>query len=232
MFGVVFTRDTDGGRAVVPGAKVLISGATASETETDAAGEYVFTALPPGSYTLRAEAPRMIAMQAVEVAAGRSMDVPLEMKVEVSTTVTVSAKTDGADDSAAASTVSESAVRTVPNVNERFESALPLIPGVVRGPDGVINMKGARSSQNGALVNSADVADPVTGASAINLPIDVVSSVQVLSTPYDPVYSKFTGAVSNVETRTGNFDKFRFTAQNLLPRPRVRDGSWVGLEAT
>jgi hypothetical protein len=34
-----------------------------------------------------------------------------------------------------------------------------------------------------------------------------------------------------VETRTGNFDKFRFTAQNLLPRPRVRDGSWVGLEA-
>ena len=93
-------------------------------------------------------------------------------------------------------------------------------------------MKGARSSQNGALVNSADVADPVTGASAINLPIDVVSSVQVLSTPYDPVYSKFTGAVSNVETRTGNFDKFRFTAQNLLPRPRVRDGSWVGLEAT
>lgn len=229
--GVVFTRDADGGRTVVPDAKVSISGATASETETDAAGEYIFTALPPGSYTLKAEAPGLIAMKAVEVAAGRSIDVPLEMKVETSTTVTVSARTDGADDSAAASTIHESAVQTVPNVNERFESVLPLVPGVVRGPDGIINMKGARSSQNGSLVNSADVTDPVTGGSAINIPIDVVSSVQVLSTPYDPVYSKFTGAVSNVETRTGNFDKFRVTAQNLLPRPRVRDGSWVGLEA-
>src|SRR5277367_254225 len=229
--GVVFTRDADGGRVVVPGAKVFISGATAGETETDVAGEYVFTALPPGSYTLRAQSPGMIAIKAVEVAVGRSMDVPLEMKIEASTTVTVSAKTDGADDSAAASTISESTVQTVPNVNERFESVLPLVPGVVRGPDGTINMKGARSSQNGSLVNSADVTDPVTGGSAINLPIDVVSSVQVLSTPYDPVYSKFTGAVSNVETRTGNFSKFHFTAQNLLPRPRVRDGSWVGLEA-
>jgi hypothetical protein len=34
-------------------------------------------------------------------------------------------------------------------------------------------MKGARSSQNGSLVNNADVTDPVTGQSAMNLPIDV-----------------------------------------------------------
>jgi hypothetical protein len=59
-------------------------------------------------------------------------------------------------------------------------------------------MKGARSSQNGSLVNSADVSDPVTGASAINLSIDVVSPVKVLSTPFDPEYGKFTGALSNV----------------------------------
>src|ERR1700757_1544432 len=59
--GVVFTQDADGGRAVVAGAKVLINGVTSSETETDAAGEYVFTGLPPGSYTLKALAPGLIA---------------------------------------------------------------------------------------------------------------------------------------------------------------------------
>jgi hypothetical protein len=119
----------------------------------------------------------------------------------------------------------------MPNVNERFESLLPLVPGVVRGPDGHINMKGARSSENGSLVNSADVTDPATGVTAINLPVDVVSSVQVLSTPYDPEYGKFIGAVSNVETRPGDFNKFRASAQNLLPRLRLLDGSIMGLAA-
>ena len=33
--------------------------------------------------------------------------------------------------------------------------------------------------------NSANVTDPATGAEAMNLPIDVVSSVQVISNPYD-----------------------------------------------
>ena len=229
--GVVFTRDSNGNHSVVPDAKVYLSGAVTNETEADADGGYVFSTLPPGRYSLEAQAPGLSGMQAVEVAAGSSTDVPLEMKIESSTTVTVSANASGTQDSAAVSTISDSAVQTVPNINERFEDVLPLVPGVVRGPDGVINMKGARSSQNGSLVNNADVSDPVTGASAINLPIDVVSSVQVLSTPYDPAYSRFTGAVSNVETRTGNFNKFRMTAQNLLPRPRVRDGEWLGLEA-
>jgi hypothetical protein len=112
----------------------------------------------------------------------------------------------------------------MPNVDERFQSLLPLIPGVVRGPNGLINMKGARTSQNGSLVNSADVTDPATGAAAINIPIDVVSSIHALSTPYDPEYGKFTGAVSNVETRPGDFNKFRVSGQNLLPRFRKIDG--------
>jgi hypothetical protein len=165
------------------------------------------------------------------IAAGIVSEVALAMKVTLvaeSTTVTVSAK---ADDSVAASTVGGSTVQTAPNITEHFDSLLPLVPGVVRGSDGLINMKGARSSQNGSFVNNADVTDPVTGQTAINLPIDVVSSVQVISTPYDPVYSKFTGAVSNVETRTGNFNKFRASAQNLIPRLRARDGSLVGLAA-
>ena len=92
-------------------------------------------------------------------------------------------------------------------------------------------MKGARSTQGGWLVNSANVTDPATGAEAMNLPIDVVSSVQVISNPYDPEYGKFTGAVSSVETKAGNLDTYHFSIQNLLPRARVRDGDIVGLES-
>ncbi|MGA9244842.1 MAG: hypothetical protein WBW03_23030, partial [Silvibacterium sp.] len=42
-----------------------------------------------------------------------------------------------------------------PNVNEHFETLLPLVPGVVRGPDERINLKGASNNQSGALLNSA-----------------------------------------------------------------------------
>jgi hypothetical protein len=91
-----------------------------------------------------------------------------------------------------------------------------------------VNLKGTRSAQSGALVNSANVTDPVTGGPAINLPIDVVSSVQVISNPYDPQCGKFTGALSTVATKTGNYDRFHFSIQNLMPRVRDRDGTIMG----
>jgi hypothetical protein len=227
----VLTTDVDGGRVVILGIKVTLNGPTHIEAVSDGEGKVAFSRVPLGSYKATAQMPGLSAVQDVVVAAGIVSEVAVEMKVTLmteSTTVRVSAK---ADDSVAASTVRGSTVQSAPNITEHFDSLLPLVPGVVRGPDGLINIKGARSSQNGSLVNNVDVTDPVTGQSAITLPIDVASSVQVLSTPYDPVYSKFTGAVSNIETRTGDFNKFRASAQNLIPRLRDRDGSIVGLAA-
>ena len=230
--GVVFTADADGGRSVVPGAKISLIGPATRATEADAAGKYAFDALPPGSYNLKAQAPGMIATHTVVIAVGTVSEAPLEMKVDVvseSTTVTATADALGTEEPAGSNAVGGSAVNNMPNLNERFEGLLPLIPGVVRGPGGVINMNGARSSQSGSLVNSADVSDPATGATAINIPIDVVSSVHVFSTPYDPEYGRFTGAVSDVETRPGDFNKFHTSVQHLLPRFRRLNGSIMGL---
>jgi len=164
---VVFTADANGFHSVVPGAKVFLIGPATRAAETDATGKYVLNALPPGSYNLTAQAPGMIATQTVFVAAGTVSEALLEMKVEAvaqSTTVTASADAAGAQEAAGTNTVGESAVRHMPNTNQRFESLLPLIPGVVRGPDGLINMKGVRSSQNASLVN-----DTVPGATVVHL---------------------------------------------------------------
>lgn len=80
-------------------------------------------------------------------------------------------------------------------------------------------------------MNSSNVTDPVTGNTAMNLPIDVVESVKVIANPYDPEYGRLAGAVSSVETTSSNFDAFHLTIQNLLPRPRKRNGDFVGIEA-
>jgi hypothetical protein len=233
--GLVFIRDADGGRSVVPATKVSMDGPAHIEAQTDNEGTFVFNTVPAGSYTITANAPGMTVTQGVVVTAGAVSQVELEMKLEAvteSTTVTASTNSvDTKNEPSGTNTIGESAVQNMPNVDEHFQSLLPLIPGVVRGPNGLINMKGARASQNGSLVNSADVTDPATGTAAINIPIDVVSSIHVLSTPYDPEYGKFTGAVSNVETRPGDFNKFRVSGQNFIPRFRRIDGSIMGIAA-
>lgn len=229
VVGKVFVQDAAGNRSVVAGAKVKLNGLATFETETDENGNYVFTAVPPGTYTVEAASPGLEVAQTVRIS-GDEVKVPLELKPsEVTTSVEVKADQAETNDSSSSETISEKTLRDAPNVNERFENSLPLVPGVVRGPDGHVNLKGTRNTQSGALVNSANVTDPVTGGPAINLPIDVVSSVQVVSNPYDPQYGKFTGAVSTVATKTGNYEKFHFSIQNIIPRLRVRDGSVRGI---
>jgi hypothetical protein len=231
--GDVFTKGTNGELAVLPGVLIVLHGLITKETESDAKGAFAVDGLPPGTYQIEANAPGLYAALAVEVGAGTSSTVPVEMKLAaVTNTITVTASdTAQGEESAQHTTISQSVVEKAPNQEEKIESLLPLVPGVVRGPDGRINIKGAQATQAGWLVNSANVTDPATGGQAINLPIDVVSSVQVISNPYDPEYGKFTGAVSSVETRTSNFDKFHFSLQNLVPRARDRDGSIVGIGA-
>ena len=163
-----------------------------------------------------------------------SRDVEIPMAIE---TVKLSVTVDGnveqpiSAEPEQRTQIERSTILNAPTTDDRADTLLPLIPGVVRGPDGLINMKGARSSQAGALVNSASVIDPVTGNPAMSLPIDVVESATVIANPYDPEYGRLTGAVSKIETTTSNFDNFHFSMQNLLPRPRNCDGDFIGIES-
>ena len=235
VHGTVFVTEQDGSRAVVPGAKVSLTGSLFSRlTISDESGNYSFEVVPPGTYQFEVVAPGLHGSSVVKVE--RSMlDVPVELKpVELKYSVTTNSGSARADlkEPSDESVLDKTAVVNAPNKEDRVDALLPLVPGVVRGPDGLINMKGARSSQAGYLVNSASATDPVTGNAAISLPIDVVDSVKVIADPYDPEYGRLTGAVASVETVTGNFNSFRVTAQNIMPRPRKRDGDFMGIESS
>jgi hypothetical protein len=233
--GTVFTLDPDGGRSVIPGAQVRLVGPSASKSTTaDSEGNYTFESLAPADYVIEVKAPGFIGLKSVSLAPGETLDAQIEMKVAtIRESVTVTAKDDSGipTDPSGETVLSRSVVLDAPNKYDRFDNLLPLVPGVVRGPDGLINMKGARASQSGALVNSASVTDPATGNPAMNLPIDVVESVKVIPNPYDPEYGRLTGAVSSLETTTGNFDAFHLSVQNLFPRPRKRGGDFIGIES-
>jgi len=228
--GVVVVKDSIGNSSSVPSVKVVLNGPSALEVTNDEHGRYVLAGVLPGSYVIHASTAGFETEQLINVEAGQAETIELELKaIEVKSSVTVTASEEDSKQPAPSASVDERTLRDAPNATDRFENALPLLPGVVRGPDGRINLKGGRATQSGALVNSANVTDPAKGSPAINVPIDVVSSVQVVSNPYDPQFGRFTGAVFTVETKTGNYDKFHVAVQNLLPRPCVREGSVAGI---
>ena len=81
--------------------------------------------------------------------AGAAIDVEVELKMApVKESVTMN--TDSDPTTTQQSTIDKSVVLNAPNRDDRIDTLLPLIPGVVRGPDGLLNMKGARASQGGA----------------------------------------------------------------------------------
>jgi len=229
--GTVFVHDSGGTQSLVAGARVQLKGTATLEAETDERGEYVIRAVPYGTYAVEATTTGFKAARTLRVAS-EEVELALELKPEaVTTSVVVTADPAETRRPAPSETISDKTLREAPNVNERFESALPLVPGVVRGPDGHVNLKGTRNTQSSALVNSANVTDPVTGSPAINLPVDVVASVQVISNPYDPEYGRFTGAVSTVATKTSDYEKFHFSFQNFIPRLRDEGDSIRGIAA-
>ena len=202
--GTAFVQDSMG-QSYIVNAKVTLKGPAVMEMETDEGGKFEFREVQPGTYTIEVAAPGLVATQVVTVEMGKVAEISLDLKpmtVQDSVTVTSTANERASDLSIS---IRNGHIQHAPRLrrtsDDRAESILPTLPGVVRGPDGRINMKGARNTQSGALVNSANATDPATGSPGFAVPIDVVSSVQVISNPYDPQYGKLTGAVASIETK-------------------------------
>lgn len=86
-------------------------------------------------------------------------------------TVTVNPEGPGVDltsSSGGVPTLNASTLKSLVQLNQDFQDALPLLPGVVRGIDGLIRIKGGRTNQANTLVNSASVIDPFTGQAALS----------------------------------------------------------------
>jgi hypothetical protein len=233
--GAVATKGPDGQSYNIPAASLKIKrGMQVAETAANDAGEYEFTNLLPGEYTLEATADGFKAStKTITIAAAETLIENISLEVaELTASVTIASADENVQttEAAPASTLKQDTLQTLPLPNEQLLEALPLVPGVVRGPDGQIDIKGARASQSAMTVNSANVTDPVTGQFAFNLPIEAVESVQVLTNPYAAEYGSFTGGVTAIATRSGT-DKFNVETQNFFPKLRRRGGKWTGIEA-
>jgi carboxypeptidase family protein len=202
---------------------------------TDESGNFRFPSLVLGTYNLLCGAVghQAVAKNGIEVAAGQSSIIqvvlppeiaPLKQRVEVRGQVEGIATTAPAPPT----TISAPQLLTLPLTEEKFKAALPLVPGVIRTPDGKINIKGIGEGQSLLLVDSAETVDPVTGAFAIGIPFDAIESVDVYKSAYQAEFGRFSGGVTTIETKPPS-PQFHFELNDLLPTPRIRSGHLVGI---
>lgn len=225
-------------RKALPGVVVTLSGDRLGDKKlqsvTDSDGQFDFTGLIAGDYTVTVEFSGFKKYEqklSVQIEATVEHNVLLQpVPLSESVTVTDDPRDPVRTESSTPSVLTTQALRDAPLIDQKFQDALPLLPGVVRGPDGNLNIKGTRPTQSGILVSSLNVTDPVTGAPAIELPLEAVDTVQVYSNPYSAEFGRFTGAVTTIETRSGSND-WRYLVTGTLPRPRWRDGKIFGIGA-
>jgi hypothetical protein len=235
--GTVSLPSPDGQPVLVPGVTLSLTcaGVDSRSDLSNDTGQFRFAEVPAGDCSVVAELQGFkSAVKALIVKPGETADVALRLDVDalhVEVSVVGSEdRVDGAPIGARVERMTASLMQTAPLASERFQDALPLIPGVVRGPDGLLNISGSRSSQSALMFNDADGTDPVTGEDAIELPIDAVSVVQVRGAAFAPEFGLSAGAVTTVETQRAG-DAWHITVNDLEPRPRRRAGEFRGIES-
>ena len=74
-------------------------------------------------------------------------------------------------------------VKTLPTNPATVSEILPLIPGIVKFPDGELKIDGSGEQRSALVINQSDVTDPATGKFGQTIPVDSIESVNVLTTP-------------------------------------------------
>src|SRR5438874_423934 len=186
---------------------------------TDERGNFIFSDLPTAKYLLSAEADDFPSVtKEVNLTAGATLNIEILLTASVFASVTVR------DDEGLLSTgettttniIRSKTLTDMPLRAENYQSALLLMPGVVRDTTGGDHLKGARTGQSAYSVNGVDVTDPVSGKLAFEIPLEAASAIQVEENPYSAEFGRLTGAATNLETRGGG-DKFKLGVTRFFP---------------
>jgi TonB-dependent receptor-like protein/carboxypeptidase family protein len=227
---VVATITTLQGSVHMSGVEVELrtapDGRVIAKTTTDGAGLVAFPDVPAGRYSIRATRPGFVSNDSADftVRADESAQVLLDIALtfvlpEVEVRAAAPSPTDSVQPVSMSDMLAGSVFDLAPIEGDDFQSLLLLLPGVVRGPDGRLRIKGGQPSQGALQISSASLNDPSTGDFDLDLPGQSVESVEVLANPFAAEYGRFTTSVTQVRTRRGT-NEWEIKPGNFLPRFR------------
>lgn len=149
---------------------------------TDEVGGFSFN-VPYGRYTLTANLSGFRSVVRPNLAAGAeplTVDLVLELGgfAEQTQVVAQAPRVFTSSEPTAPSTVDRGIIKMAPVQGLRYDSALPLLPGAIRGPDGLISVSGARSWQGTVLLGHQRETNPFSGEPRLSVPITAIENVQ------------------------------------------------------
>jgi Carboxypeptidase regulatory-like domain len=199
---------------------------------TDARGNFNYPALMPGVYSLTCAALGRIPVSKPNIQVAPGNPIPpfqIILRREVyRLTVHAHAGAAALNQAAPPATLSSRELMTLPIAQMKFKAALPLIPGVVRTPDGKLNIKGTPEEQGLLEVDGTDLVDPVTGAFSVEVPIDAIEDLQVYKAPYLAEYGRFSGGLTLIQTKPPLND-WHWELNDLIPDIFIEQGHIQGI---
>ena len=228
--------------AVVAGATVTIKSLATNVTQSQqagASGDYTFTLLPAGSYSITVAAPGFKTFSApnVTVAAGDRARIDAQMEVgEVTQTVEVRGEVTAAlqtDSTTLGGLVTSEATQDVPLNGRNVTNLIQLVPGANEGSQGggpqrpddrrgtsSVTVNG-QSGGNNWLLDGIDNNERSIGTVIVKPSIDALQEVKVDTNLYSAAVGRVGGGVINMTTKAGS-NNFHGTAYEFL-RNQITD---------
>ncbi len=198
---------------------------------TSASGVVEFENIACGSWTIRASKTGFEdSVGAVQIGSESFVETTLTLKPQIAhSSVDVTETPPPVEQSASQNyELRPAQVKSLPTNPATVSDALPLVPGVVRAPNGELKIDGSGEQRSSLVVNQSDVTDPATGKFGQTVPVDSIETVNVLTTPFLAQYGRFTQSVVAVETRRGG-DKWHTDLNDPFPDFRVRSAHMIGI---
>jgi hypothetical protein len=177
-------------------------------TITAADGSYRFPALPPGTYTLKAELPgfKKVVEENIRLSTTIRLTVDLTMKLAaVAEEVTVIAKSPTVDvksSETASVTLSNEILRNIP-YSQFTSDIVNLAPGVTPSTTADV----AYGAQDGTgiayTMDGTNVSDPEGGTAWVFLDHNIIEEAKVMGIGLPAEYGNFTGVIFNLITKSG-----------------------------
>jgi hypothetical protein len=218
---------TDSTGAVVPNATVTLNNLGTNEnrtTQSNNSGDYNFTLLPVGHYSITVKVPGFEASitkdLSVEAGDRARNDVRLQLGSE-STVVEVTSSTPllQADSATVSSTVTAKSVQDLPLNGRNFVQLVALVPGANEGqgnglssgtrPDdrrtnaAGLSVNGQDSSLNNWVIDGVDDNERIIGTIGVKPNVEGIQEITVQTNSYAAEAGRTAGGVINVVTRSG-----------------------------
>ena len=215
---VGLVRDTS--NAVIPGATVVATNegtGVSREGVTDVNGEFVFSALPNGLYTVKVELTGFKALEqrGMQLGAGQTVRQTFTLEVgALAETVTVSGEAPLIETAASlqADSLGSQEVRELPVNRRNLTNLMSLTAGVNVSGDGMVQMNGVAAGGTGITVDGTEAnSNPEArslaqygGQNQISvMSLDSISEVQIVKGVLPAEYGGVAGGQINVISRSG-----------------------------